>query len=346
MSVVYADRVKETSTTTGTGTLDLAGAETGFQGFVAGAGDGARVAYAIKHQSADEWETGIGTVTDAATDTLSRDIILSSSNSGSAVNFSAGTKDVWIDIPANSKLPKGWLHGLELSNDSDANHDIAISAGCCRDESDECDMSLSATLTKQIDATFAAGDDTGGMFTGSVSSNTWYHVFLIRKDADGTIDAGFDTSVSAANIPSGYTAYRRLGSVLTNGSSNIRGFTQSGKLFLWDDPIEDVDVTNPGTSAVLRTMSVPSGVKVRAIFTVHNYSGSGGTYVSPPDVDDESPSTTNAPGYMTENPPDHLASTYMHMLTDTSSRIRTRQGGSSDDIRMWTYGWMETQEGI
>jgi hypothetical protein len=59
MSVVYADRVKETSTTTGTGTLDLAGAETGFQGFVAGAGDGARVAYAIKHQSSSKTSTSL-----------------------------------------------------------------------------------------------------------------------------------------------------------------------------------------------------------------------------------------------------------------------------------------------
>lgn len=103
MSRIIADRVRETSTTTGTGTLDLDGAEVGFQGFVAGAGDGAVVYYTIAGQEGGgaqgEWENGVGTITDAATDTLSRDTVLSSSNGGSAVNFSAGTKDVFISVP-------------------------------------------------------------------------------------------------------------------------------------------------------------------------------------------------------------------------------------------------------
>lgn len=95
-----ADRVKETSTTTGTGTLNLAGAATGFISFVAGIGNGNSCYYAIKHQSLDEWEVGIGTVTDATPDTLSRDTVLASTNGGSAVTFSAGTKDVWCTLPA------------------------------------------------------------------------------------------------------------------------------------------------------------------------------------------------------------------------------------------------------
>lgn len=95
----FASRVKETSTTTGTGTLDLGGAVDGkFQTFVSGVGGGAAVYYVIVHQGADEWETGIGTVTDGSPDTLSRDTVLESSNSGSAVNFSSGTKHVFIDI--------------------------------------------------------------------------------------------------------------------------------------------------------------------------------------------------------------------------------------------------------
>jgi hypothetical protein len=100
MGPIVADRVKETSTTTGTGTLDLAGTSTGYRTFVAGIGDGNSCYYCIQHQSADEWEVGIGTVTDAATDTLSRTTILASSNAGSAVSFSAGTKDVFVTDPA------------------------------------------------------------------------------------------------------------------------------------------------------------------------------------------------------------------------------------------------------
>jgi len=98
---LLADRVKETSTTTGTGTLTLAGAATGFQTFVAGIGDGSYCVYCIKHQSADEWEVGIGKVTDAGSDTLTRETVIQSTNSDGLVSFSAGTKDVWITLPAD-----------------------------------------------------------------------------------------------------------------------------------------------------------------------------------------------------------------------------------------------------
>ena len=81
MAFAVNDRVKETSTTTGTGTLSLAGALTGFQTFVAGIGNSNTTYYAIVHESADEFEVGIGTVTDASPDTLSRTTILESSNS-------------------------------------------------------------------------------------------------------------------------------------------------------------------------------------------------------------------------------------------------------------------------
>ena len=104
MALVINDRVKETSTTTGTGTFDLAGAETGYEGFVTGVGTGNTTYYAIELNSANEWEVGIGTVTDAATDTLSRDTIISSSNSDAAVNFSAGTKNVFCTLPAKKTI--------------------------------------------------------------------------------------------------------------------------------------------------------------------------------------------------------------------------------------------------
>lgn len=98
---MFADRVKESTTTIGTGTVDLGGAAAGgFQTFVAGIGTGNACYYCIQLTSASEWEVGIGTVTDAATDTLSRQVVLGSSNAGALVNFSAGTKDVFCTIPA------------------------------------------------------------------------------------------------------------------------------------------------------------------------------------------------------------------------------------------------------
>ena len=99
-ALIVNDRVKETSTTTGTGTISLAGAETGFETFVSGIGTGKRTYYAISNDGTTEFEVGIGTVTDASPDTLSRDTIISSSNSDNAVDLSAGTKTVFCTLPA------------------------------------------------------------------------------------------------------------------------------------------------------------------------------------------------------------------------------------------------------
>jgi hypothetical protein len=100
MALVLKDRVKVTSGSTGTGTFTLGAAAIGFQDFSV-IGDTNTTYYTIALQSGAEFEVGIGTVTDTAgTFTLSRDTILESSNAGAAVNFSAGTKDVFVTYPA------------------------------------------------------------------------------------------------------------------------------------------------------------------------------------------------------------------------------------------------------
>jgi len=99
MALILADRVKDTTTTSSTGTITLSGtAPTGYQNFSV-IGNGNTTYYTIAHQTANEWEVGIGTYTSAGT-TLARTTILASSNAGSAVNFSAGTKDVFVTAPA------------------------------------------------------------------------------------------------------------------------------------------------------------------------------------------------------------------------------------------------------
>jgi hypothetical protein len=102
MALVLKDRVKETTTTTGTGTLTLAGASSGYQAFSA-VGDGNTTYYTITDPATGDWEVGIGTYTSSGT-TLSRTTILSSSNAGSAVDFAAGTKDVFCVYPAGKAV--------------------------------------------------------------------------------------------------------------------------------------------------------------------------------------------------------------------------------------------------
>lgn len=110
-----ADRCKETTTTTGTGTITLLGAATQFQAFSAAFSVGTVVNYAIVGQTGTEWETGFGTL--ASSSTLTRDTVVASSNSNSLVNFSAGTKDVFATF-----------NGLQ-ANRTNIGRAVAISRG-------------------------------------------------------------------------------------------------------------------------------------------------------------------------------------------------------------------------
>jgi hypothetical protein len=102
MALVLADRVKETTTTTGTGAVTLLGASAGFQSFAV-IGNANTTYYTIAGQTTTEWEVGIGTYTSSGT-TLARTTVLSSSNSGSLVDFTAGTKDVFVTYPSSRSV--------------------------------------------------------------------------------------------------------------------------------------------------------------------------------------------------------------------------------------------------
>ncbi len=113
MALVINDRVKETTTTTGTGAVSLAGAVTGFETFAAGIGNSNTVYYCIAHQDQAEFEVGLGTLDGDSSD-LTRTTVISSSNSDSAVNFSSGTKDVFCTLPASKLIFE------------DANNDVTV----------------------------------------------------------------------------------------------------------------------------------------------------------------------------------------------------------------------------
>ena len=103
MALVINDRVKETSTTTGTGAMALGGAVTRFETFGAGIGNSNTTYYCIFNQGTSEFEVGLGTL-DGSSANLTRTTVISSSNSDSAVDFSAGTKDVFCTLPASKSV--------------------------------------------------------------------------------------------------------------------------------------------------------------------------------------------------------------------------------------------------
>ena len=116
MVLKIEDRVRETTTTTGTGTYSLDGTIAGFQSFVTAIGDGNTTYYAVVNRSANEWELGIGTVADATPDTLARTTVISSSNSDNAVSFSAGTKDVFVTLPSSKSTFINGSNSLVIGN--------------------------------------------------------------------------------------------------------------------------------------------------------------------------------------------------------------------------------------
>ena len=107
MALVVKDRVKETASAPGTGSVTLLGAATGFQSFST-IGNGNTTYYAIVDQSGANWEVGIGTYSTTGP-TLARTTVLASSNGGSLVNFSSGTQDVFVTYPADKSFDLGQI---------------------------------------------------------------------------------------------------------------------------------------------------------------------------------------------------------------------------------------------
>ncbi len=190
MALVINDRVKETTTTTGTGAVSLGGAVTGFETFAAGIGNSNTTYYAIVHQTAAEFEVGLGTLDGDSSD-LTRTTVISSSNSDSAVDFAAGTKDVFCTIPAsklifedgsNNVAFAGAVTGvtnLTASGELDA-ATLDISGDADIDGTLEADAITinGATLAETI------SDTVGDM----VSSNTETGITVTYQDGDNTLD--------------------------------------------------------------------------------------------------------------------------------------------------------------
>ena len=176
--VAINDRVKETTTTTGQGTVDLGGAKTGFESFVERIGDGNQTYYCIAAEGGAEFEVGIGTVTNATPDTLSRDTVLSNSdNNTNKVTFSAGTKEVFCTLPASKAILE------DSSNNMNVAGNIIVGGTVDGVDIATRDGVLSATVTTAN----AALPKAGGTMTGDIA-----HASSFALDIGGelTLDSG------------------------------------------------------------------------------------------------------------------------------------------------------------
>ena len=129
MALVLNDRVRETSTTTSTTAMALDGAVVGFQTFAAGIGNSNTCYYAISLRGGAEFETGLGTL-DGSSANLARTEVFQSSNSDNPVSFSAGTKDVFVTLPASKAVfEDATTDNVTLTADLSVGDDLTVNGG-------------------------------------------------------------------------------------------------------------------------------------------------------------------------------------------------------------------------
>lgn len=243
----------------------------------------------------------------------------------------------------------GLLYGLTIKNNgTDATNDIDIAAGIAIDATSAKFLKLASGLTKRLDAAWAVGTNQGGLDTGSIA-NTTYHVWLILRSDTGVVDVLFSASASAPTMPANYDYKRRIGSIIRSAAA-IKPFIQDGDVFTWQTPVADVSVSNPGTAAVTRTLTVPTGIQVKAT-VVHGLADTGSgvgnagllSDLACPDV---APSATI---YDVTTPSvgatDLSSCTTKQVGTNTSGQIRSRLLASSANIfeDIITFGWIDSR---
>jgi hypothetical protein len=184
-----------------------------------------------------------------------------------------GTQSATTSLAGTSLL----LSPITISNNiSDANNDIDFSSGVFQ-FSDGSGQAVATALTKRLDANWAAGTNQGGLDTGTKANSTWYHCYAIYNPTTLASDFLFSTGATTPTVlPSGYTKFKRLGSIKTDGSGNILGFFQNGTYFFLKIPVIDFSGTSTTTLALV-TLSTPLGIKTIAILSATIFASAGNT---------------------------------------------------------------------
>lgn len=303
MALVIKDRVKETTTTTGTGTVTLGGALSGFQSFSA-IGDGNTTYYAIVDSNNGDWEVGLGTYTASGT-TLSRDTILSSSNSGSAVSLASGTKSVYSTYPAskaafsddiptnNNELTNGagYITGnqsISLTGDATGTGTTSITVSLAANSVGSNEIATDAVGSSEIAANAVGASelnvtgngttsqflrsDGDGTFTWATPPDTTANqTITLSGDASGSGTTSISVSLAADSVGSSEIAANAVSAselnVSGNGSTSQFLRSDGDGSFTWATPTDTNTTYSAGTGVTLTGTTFSIG---QAVSTTSN----------------------------------------------------------------------------
>lgn len=253
-------------------------------------------------------------------------------------------------LSSGSSTPRGHIAGLTLST-AGSSTTFSIAVGEAVDTAVAVLMQLTSAYSKTT-GSWAVGSTNGALDTGTIAASTWYHVFLIRRSDTGVVDVLISLSATSPTMPASYDAKRRIGSLLTDGSSNWTAFHQYGEHFIWDTPVND-STTIPTSTASNYTISVPTGVVVEPIISCDDETGSSiGPFefiVNDPNVtattptDDGTNPTLSLFGHRKSTSGDTIGSGFAggNIFTNTSAQVQIIANGTSQYFTLNTFGWID-----
>lgn len=240
-------------------------------------------------------------------------------------------------------MPRGYIDGCIISNNGANTFDVA--AGACRDSTNTVNINVAAMTAKDLASLWAAGSSAGVRETTAIANQT-YHIWAVVK-SDGTGQDVFASSSTVAAtalaalvvISAGYAGgfLRLIGSIIRSAGA-ILPFVQYGDEFYLTTPTLDINNATPGTSANTATLTVPTGLKVKAFLNINADNGNA-VYVSSLDVVDLAPSVSSSPLASIEISGAAQIGGQVFVWTSTSAQARYR-ATSNAAVRGVTTGWV------
>lgn len=172
-----------------------------------------------------------------------------------------------LTVEGISFLPRRHISGCEISPDGTSTLPIAAGQLVLRNVGDTSHKMVNPAAINKTTAAWAVGNNNGGLSTGTIAADTWYHVYEVLRSDTGVVDVIIDPSATSPTLPTNYDFYRYIAPVRTNGSSNFTSMIQHKDYFEWG--VDTTPVTTSSSTATLRTFDhLPAGIIAKGFFDV------------------------------------------------------------------------------